>query len=139
MDCIIFATLSPDYEMPSSACVLQDRLGISGMPAFDVRNQCSGFLYSLATANAFIKSGRFERVLVVGGEVHSTGIDITTRGPRRRGDLRRRRGGGRGRGDRRPAARHPHHATCTRKGSSPRSSGSNAPRRARGRASPRKW
>ncbi|MBX3026080.1 ketoacyl-ACP synthase III [bacterium] len=80
MDCVIFATLSPDYEMPSSACVLQERLGIGGMPAFDVRNQCSGFLYSLATANAFIKAGRFERVLVVGGEVHSTGIDLTTRG-----------------------------------------------------------
>jgi 3-oxoacyl-[acyl-carrier-protein] synthase-3 len=80
MDCVIFATLSPDYEMPSSATVMQERLGIGGMPAFDVRNQCSGFLYSLATANAFIKSGRFERVLVVGGEVHSTGIDITTRG-----------------------------------------------------------
>jgi 3-oxoacyl-[acyl-carrier-protein] synthase III len=80
VDCVIFATLSPDVEMPSSACVLQSHLGISGMPAFDVRNQCSGFLYSLATANAFIKSGRFERVLVVGGEVHSTGIDITTRG-----------------------------------------------------------
>lgn len=80
MDCIIFATLSPDYEMPSSACVLQDRLGIGGMPAFDIRNQCSGFLYSLATANAFVRSGRFDRVLVVGGEVHSTGIDLTTRG-----------------------------------------------------------
>jgi 3-oxoacyl-[acyl-carrier-protein] synthase-3 len=80
MDCVIFATLSPDIEMPASACVLQDRLGIAGMPAFDVKNQCSGFLYSLATANAFIRSGRCERVLVVGGEVHSTGIDLTTRG-----------------------------------------------------------
>ena len=80
VDCVIFATLSPDVDMPSTACVLQSHLGIGGVPAFDVRNQCSGFLYSLATANAFIKSGRFERVLVVGGEVHSTGIDITTRG-----------------------------------------------------------
>ena len=80
VDCVIFATLSPDFDMPSSACVLQDRLGIGGRPAFDVRNQCSGFIYSLATANAFIKAGRFARVLVVGGEVHSTGIDITTRG-----------------------------------------------------------
>jgi 3-oxoacyl-[acyl-carrier-protein] synthase-3 len=80
VDCVIFATLSPDVDMPSSACVMQSHLGMSGMPAFDVRNQCSGFLYSLATANAFIKSGRFRRVLVVGGEVHSTGIDITTRG-----------------------------------------------------------
>jgi 3-oxoacyl-[acyl-carrier-protein] synthase-3 len=80
IDCIIFATLSPDYEMPSSACVLQHRLGLGGIPAFDVRNQCSGFLYSLATANAFIRTGRFQRVLIVGGEVHSTGIDLTTRG-----------------------------------------------------------
>lgn len=80
VDCVIFATLSPDVDMPASACLLQERLGIGGMPAFDVRNQCSGFLYSLATANAFIKAGRFQRVLVVGGEVHSTGIDISTRG-----------------------------------------------------------
>ena len=57
VDCVIFATLSPDVDMPSTACVLQSHLGIGGMPAFDVRNQCSGFLYSLATANAFIKSG----------------------------------------------------------------------------------
>jgi len=80
VDCVIFATLSPDVDMPSSACLLQARLNIGGIPAFDVRNQCSGFLYGLATANAFIKAGRFARVLVVGGEVHSTGIDITTRG-----------------------------------------------------------
>src|SRR5499425_573936 len=80
VDCVIFATLSPDVDMPSSACLLQAQLNIGGMPAFDVRNQCSGFIYSLATANAFVKAGRFARVLVVGGEVHSTGIDITTRG-----------------------------------------------------------
>src|SRR5262250_187265 len=80
VDRVIFATLSPDVDMPSTACVLQSHLGIGGMPAFDVRNQCSGFLYALATANAFVKAGRFARVLVVGGEVHSTGIDITTRG-----------------------------------------------------------
>ncbi len=80
LDCVLFATLSPDIDMPASACVLQHRLGIGGMPAFDVRNQCTGFLYALATANAFIKSGRFRRILIVGAEVHSTGIDITTRG-----------------------------------------------------------
>jgi 3-oxoacyl-[acyl-carrier-protein] synthase-3 len=80
VDCVIFATLSPDVDMPSSACVLQSHLCIGGMPAFDVRNQCSGFLYALATANAFIRAGRYERVLIVGGEVHSTGIDLTTRG-----------------------------------------------------------
>jgi 3-oxoacyl-[acyl-carrier-protein] synthase-3 len=80
VDCVIFATLSPDVDMPSSACLLQAHLGIGGAPAFDVRNQCSGFLYGVATANAFVKAGRFARVLVVGGEVHSTGIDLTTRG-----------------------------------------------------------
>jgi len=80
MDCVIFATLSPDVDMPASACVLQDRLGIGGMPAFDVRNQCSGFLYGLAVADNFIKTGVFEHILLVGGEVHSTGIDLTTRG-----------------------------------------------------------
>ncbi|MGD9762956.1 MAG: 3-oxoacyl-ACP synthase III family protein [Candidatus Binatia bacterium] len=80
MECVIFATLSPDVDMPASACVLQRLLGIGGMPAFDVRNQCTGFLYALASANALIKAGRCERILIVGGEVHSTGIDITTRG-----------------------------------------------------------
>ena len=80
IDCIIFGTLSPDYDMPSSACVLQDRLGIEGIPAFDVRNQCTGFLYGLSSADAFIRAGRYEKVLVVGGEIHSTGLDFTTRG-----------------------------------------------------------
>jgi 3-oxoacyl-[acyl-carrier-protein] synthase-3 len=80
VDCIIFATLSPDVDMPASACLLQDRLGVGGMPAFDVRNQCSGFLYGLAVADKFIKTGTYERILLVGAEVHSTGIDLTTRG-----------------------------------------------------------
>lgn len=80
LDCIIFATLSPDYEMPASACVLQARLGIGGMPAFDVRNQCSGFLYGLSIADKLIKTEKFERILMVGAEVHSTGLDLTTRG-----------------------------------------------------------
>jgi 3-oxoacyl-[acyl-carrier-protein] synthase III len=80
IDCIIFATLSPDVDMPASACLLQHRLGIGGMPAFDVRNQCSGFLYGLAIADKFIKTGTYDHVLLVGAEVHSTGIDLTTRG-----------------------------------------------------------
>ena len=80
IDCIVFATLSPDVDMPASACLLQDRLGIGGMPAFDVRNQCSGFLYGLATADKFVKTGAYEHVLVVGAEIHSTGLDFTTRG-----------------------------------------------------------
>ena len=80
VDCIVFATLSPDVDMPASACLLQDRLGIAGMPAFDVRNQCSGFLYGLAIADKFVKTGTYDHVLLVGAEVHSTGIDLTTRG-----------------------------------------------------------
>lgn len=78
--CIILATLSPDIDMPASACVLQHRLGIGGMPAFDVRNQCSGFLYGLAVADKFVKTGTYDHVLLVGTEVHSTGLDLTTRG-----------------------------------------------------------
>jgi 3-oxoacyl-[acyl-carrier-protein] synthase-3 len=80
VDCVIFATLSPDVDMPATACVLQARLGVGGMPAFDVRNQCSGFLYGLSIADQFVKTGRYERVLLVGAEVHSTGIDLSTRG-----------------------------------------------------------
>ena len=80
VQCIIFATLSPDVDMPASACLLQDRLGIGGAPAFDVRNQCSGFLYGLTVADKFIKTGVYDHVLLVGAEVHSTGLDLTTRG-----------------------------------------------------------
>jgi 3-oxoacyl-[acyl-carrier-protein] synthase-3 len=80
IDCIIFATLSPDVDMPASACLFQHRLGIGGMPAFDVRNQCSGFLYGLAVADKFVRTGTYDRVLLVGAEVHSTGLDLTTRG-----------------------------------------------------------
>lgn len=80
IDCIVLATLSPDVHMPSSACLLQELLEIPGIPAFDVRNQCSGFLYSLSIADQFVRTGLYEHVLVVGAEVHSTGIDLTTRG-----------------------------------------------------------
>jgi len=80
IDCIVFATLSPDVDMPSSACLLQEKLDLPDIPAFDVRNQCSGFLYGLAIADKFVKTGTYDHVLLVGGEVHSTGIDLTTRG-----------------------------------------------------------
>ncbi len=80
MDLILLGTLSPDYDFPCSASVLQRRLGVRGMPAMDVRNQCSGFLYMLATADAFIRTGGARYVLCVGAEVHSTGIDLSTQG-----------------------------------------------------------
>ena len=80
IDCIILATLSPDHTFPGTACFLQEKLGLKGIPALDIRNQCSGFIYSLAVADAFIKTGQYRRILLVGAEVHSTGLDKTTRG-----------------------------------------------------------
>lgn len=80
IDCIVFATLSPDIDMPAAGCLLQEHLGLVGVPAFDVKNQCSGFLYGLAVADKFIKTRTFNHVLLVGAEVHSTGIDLSTRG-----------------------------------------------------------
>lgn len=80
IDCLIVATLSPDVDMPSTACLLQELLDLPPGPAFDVRNQCSGFLYGLAIADKFVRTGAYDRVLLVGAEVHSTGLDLTTRG-----------------------------------------------------------
>lgn len=80
IDLILFATLSPDLNFPGSGCLLQARLGIVGVPAMDIRNQCTGFLYGLKTADAYIRSGMAKNVLLVGSEVHSTGLDISTRG-----------------------------------------------------------
>ena len=80
IDAIVFATLSPDMDWPSSAALLAAKLKAPAIPAFDVKNQCSGFIYSLSTADALIRAGRARHVLVVGGEIHSTGLDLTTRG-----------------------------------------------------------
>jgi 3-oxoacyl-[acyl-carrier-protein] synthase-3 len=80
VDAIIFATLSPDYTFPGSGCLLGDKLGLPGVPALDIRNQCSGFIYGLSVADAWIKTGMYENVLLVGAEVHSTGLDFTDRG-----------------------------------------------------------
>jgi 3-oxoacyl-[acyl-carrier-protein] synthase III len=80
LDFIIFATLSPDIMFPGSGCLLQAKLGIDSTPALDIRQQCTGFLYGLATADAYIKSGLASKILFVGGEVHSSGLDISTRG-----------------------------------------------------------
>ena len=80
IDAIIFATLSPDYTFPGSGVLLGDKLGLPGVPALDIRNQCSGFLYGLQVADAWIKCGMYKRVALVGGEVHSTGIDFSDEG-----------------------------------------------------------
>jgi 3-oxoacyl-[acyl-carrier-protein] synthase-3 len=80
VDLILLATLSPDYDLPSSAAILQGHLGLRGIPVMDVRNQCSGFLYALSVADAFVRTGGARHVLVCGGETHSTGLDQTTAG-----------------------------------------------------------
>jgi 3-oxoacyl-[acyl-carrier-protein] synthase-3 len=80
IDGIILATLSPQHDFPGTSFFLHERLGVPEIPCFDLRAQCSGFLYSLATADAFIRSGQMRRVLVVGCEVHSTGLEFSTRG-----------------------------------------------------------
>ena len=78
---IVFATLSPDYFFPGSGVLLQRELGMSGsVPALDVRNQCSGFIYSLSVADQFIRTGMYDTVLVVGSEIHSSGLDKTPNG-----------------------------------------------------------
>lgn len=80
IDAIIFATLSPDFTFPGSGCFLQAKLGLPGVPALDIRNQCSGFLYGMQIADAWIKCGMYKRVALVGGEVHSTGLDFSDEG-----------------------------------------------------------
>ena len=80
IDFIIFATLSPDYTFPGSGCLLQEKLGIKPIGALDVRNQCSGFIYALSVADQYIKTGTYRRILVVGAEVQSTGLELNTHG-----------------------------------------------------------
>jgi 3-oxoacyl-[acyl-carrier-protein] synthase-3 len=80
IDCIVLATLSPQADFPGTSFFLQDKLGTPEIPCFDLRAQCSGFVYSLAVANGFVRSGQFRRVLVVGCEVHSSGLDFSTEG-----------------------------------------------------------
>ena len=75
IDLIILATSTPDFVFPSTACLLQAKLGIKGCPAFDVQAVCSGFVYALATADCFIRSGSYRRALVVGAEVFSRILD----------------------------------------------------------------
>lgn len=80
IDLIIFATLSPDIFFPGSGCLLQHKLGLSDTPAIDIRQQCTGFLYGLEIADAYIRSGFAGKILLVGSEVHSSGLDVSTRG-----------------------------------------------------------
>ncbi len=80
IDLILFATLSPDYYFPGSGVIVQQLLEIPTCPAMDIRNQCSGFIYGLSTADQFIKTGMYKNILIIGSENHSGGLDMTTRG-----------------------------------------------------------
>jgi 3-oxoacyl-[acyl-carrier-protein] synthase-3 len=80
IDFIIFATLSPDYFFPGTGCLLQERLGLPGIGALDVRDQCCGFVYGISIADQYIKTGMYQNILLVGSEVQSRGLDATTRG-----------------------------------------------------------
>jgi 3-oxoacyl-[acyl-carrier-protein] synthase III len=80
LDLIVVATSTPDYVFPSTACLLQAKLGIKGSAAFDVQAVCSGFVYGLATADSFIKNKMAKNALVVGAEVFSRILDWNDRG-----------------------------------------------------------
>ncbi|NLI81161.1 MAG: ketoacyl-ACP synthase III [Deltaproteobacteria bacterium] len=80
LDFIIFATISPDHHFPGTGCFLQAKLGIESIGCLDVRNQCTGFLYGMAVGDAFIRSGMYRNILVVGAEVHSSALDFTDEG-----------------------------------------------------------
>ncbi|MEO8158549.1 MAG: beta-ketoacyl-ACP synthase III [Betaproteobacteria bacterium] len=80
IDLIIVATTTPDMIFPSTACILQSKLGIAGCPAFDVQAVCSGFVYALTIADLFIRSGQARHVLVAGTEVYSRILDWSDRG-----------------------------------------------------------
>jgi 3-oxoacyl-[acyl-carrier-protein] synthase III len=80
LDLVLLGSLSPDYDFPGGGGLLLAKLGVRGVPSMDLRNQCSGFLYMLAVADKFVRTGGARRVLVVGAETHSTGLDLSTQG-----------------------------------------------------------
>ena len=80
IDMLIFATLNPDVFFPGSGCILQSKMPFGTIPALDIRMQCTGFIYAVAIADRFIRTGWCDNILVIGSEVHSSGLDFTTRG-----------------------------------------------------------
>ena len=80
IDFIVFATISPDYYFPGPGVMLQKELGLRTVGALDIRNQCSGFVYALSIADQYIKTGMYKNILIVGSELQSLGLDMTTRG-----------------------------------------------------------
>jgi len=80
IDMLVYATLSPDVNFPGTGVFVQRLLGLREIPCYDIRQQCTGFIYGLAMADAFIRSGQYKNILVIGSEVHSTGLDVSTAG-----------------------------------------------------------
>ena len=80
IDLIILATLSPDFNFPGTGVFVQRSLGLKDIPCLDIRQQCTGFIYGLSIADAYIRTGMFRNILVIGAEVHSTGLDVSTQG-----------------------------------------------------------
>jgi 3-oxoacyl-[acyl-carrier-protein] synthase-3 len=82
IDCIIMGTLSPDFHFPGTAVVIQKKLGIdrSGCACYDIRQQCSAIVYGIQMADAFVRTGMYKHILLIGAELHSHSLDYTTRG-----------------------------------------------------------
>ncbi|MEZ4743451.1 MAG: beta-ketoacyl-ACP synthase III [Bdellovibrionota bacterium] len=80
IDLVIAATLSPDYNFPGIGVLIQDKLGLKDVAGFDVRAQCSGFAWGLSAADAFIGSGQYKKILLVGAEIHSKVLEFSTWG-----------------------------------------------------------
>jgi 3-oxoacyl-[acyl-carrier-protein] synthase-3 len=80
LDAIVYATSSPDHFAPGNGVYLQRAMGVSTIPALDLRAQCSGFIYALSVADAWIRAGQYRHILVVGSEIQSTGLDLSTAG-----------------------------------------------------------
>jgi 3-oxoacyl-[acyl-carrier-protein] synthase-3 len=80
LDAIVYATSTPDHNAPGNGVYLQHLLGAGPIPALDIRTQCSGYVYALSVADGWIRSGLYRQVLVVGGEIQSTALDVSTAG-----------------------------------------------------------
>jgi 3-oxoacyl-[acyl-carrier-protein] synthase-3 len=80
IDLVVYATLNPDIFFPGNGVFIEDLLELKTAGAMDIRNQCTGFIYGLAAADGFIRTGTAGTVLLIGGEIHSTGLDISTEG-----------------------------------------------------------
>ena len=80
IDFIIFATSTPDYYIPGSGCLLQDKMGFNEIGALDIRVQCSGFVYGLSIAEQYIKTGVFKNILLVGAEAQTTAMELNNNG-----------------------------------------------------------